>query len=168
MAADAATVGFFVGGSLGAAVAYLMARKRPTGDEDDDPTPGTGALDIAGYRHINADGALGAALTGPIALFASLDRREALGLLQNFEDIAEALARCRGGDATASLVAQALAARRLATGRIAMFTRRARQERPVTANDQAEEIEALKKFLADYLYNIHQEQGLRRLTRGGG
>lgn len=156
---DAATAGFFIGGGLGAVIAYVAARKRAGEAEPDD----RGAVNLARYRHVYADGALRTALTAPVALFATLNRRETLGFLQNFEDVAAAYARCRAGDASPTLMAGALTARRLAANRLAVLVRRARQERPSPASDLAEDFEALKKFLADYLYNIGQEQGLQRL-----
>jgi len=165
MAGDAATAGFFIGGSLGAIIAYYIARKRQgEGQQDDEAMTERCSIDIAHYKHINADGALRTALTAPIALFATLDRPETLGLLQNYDDLGAAYAQCLGGNVKPSVMAKALAARRLAANRLANFVRKSRQERPIPASDLAEDFVACKKFLDDYLYNINQEQGLHRLN----
>jgi len=166
MAADAATAGFFIGGSVGAAIAYVVARKMAAGKEDDAEAT-LSSVDLARYKNINADGAMRTALAGPAALFATIDRRETTALLQNYEDIGAAYAACRAGDTKPSLMAKALTARRLASSRLAALTRRARQERPTPASDLSEDFEACKKFLADYVYNISQEQGLHRLNVPG-
>jgi len=159
MAADATTAGFFIGGAVGAAAAYFLSRRGA--EEGDDAGPG---LDLARYKSLSADAALAAALTEPVHLLFSLDRPETLALLQNFDDLCAAYTRCRLGDAKPSLVAEALAARRLASARLAALTRRARQERAILASELAEDFEALKKALADYIYNINQEHGLQRLN----
>lgn len=152
--------GALVGGGIGAAVGlFLASRKASEGD-------GEGAL--AGYPSLRRNSELRAALQDTVPLFQGLDGASARGLLDALEKLCQLYESCRSGDARPVLVAQALDAKRRASSALAVLTRKARQQRPMAASDLSEDLQALKKFMEDQLYNISQEQSLQSSLGGGG
>ena len=149
--------GFFIGGAVGAAAAAAFAYNRPseaTGSEEE--------TDFSRYKHLNMDGALVANLQEPVAVFKPLDGQLCVSMLNAFDDLARIYFACRTGESRPSLVAEALKAKRAATNHLLALVRKARQRKPMAASDILQDVEALKKNIADYIYNITQEQSLQQ------
>ena len=141
--------GFFIGGAVGAAAAAAFAYNRPseaTGSEEE--------TDFSRYKHLNMDGALVANLQEPVAVFKPLDGQLCVSMLNAFDDLARIYFACRTGESRPSLVA--------ATNHLLALVRKARQRKPMAASDILQDVEALKKNIADYIYNITQEQSLQQ------
>lgn len=150
--------GFFVGGMIGAGFAAAAAsygRSR-------EAAPSQDGLDLANYKHIYADGGLLANLHEPVEVFVAIDREACADMLRAFEELASIYTKCRTGDGRPSLVAEALKAKRSANSRLTALLKMARQRKPAAASEILRDVDALKKNLADYIYNISQEQSLQQ------
>jgi hypothetical protein len=150
--------GFLVGGSLGAAVGFFMAARQTGGEESSDDG-------LAGYPSVRRNSVLRMTLHDMVPLFKDLDRATNESLLGALEKICQLYESCKSGDARPVVVAQALEAKRRASSALAVLSRKARQQRPMAASDLSEDLQALKKFLEDQLYNISQEQSLQSSSR---
>ena len=155
--------GALVGGAIGAAVGFFLASRQAS--EGGSGDGGEGAL--AGYPALRKNPELRVALQDAAPLFRGLDGATTDGLLGALQRICQIYESCRSGDARPVLVAQAVEAKRRASTALAVLTRKARQQRPMAASELAEDLQALKKFLEDQLYNITQEQSLQSSLRGG-
>jgi len=156
---SAAVKGFFIGGALGAALGLALGFAR-RGSE------GQGAaeslVDLSHYPFLSKDGGLSASLHEPVSVFKTLDADGCALLLQAFDDLVHVYKLCREGESRPSLVSDALQARRAASNHLLALMRKARQRKPLEASDISEDVEALKRCLADYVYNIDQEQRLQQ------
>ena len=153
----AAVKGFFVGGLVGAGLAVAAScgqRTQEVASKD--------GLDLASYKHVYADGGLLANLQEPVEVFAAIDREACADMVRAFEELAAIYQTCRQGDGRPSLVAEALKAKRAANNRLTALLKMARQRKPAAASEILRDVEALKKNLADYIYNISQEQSLQQ------
>ena len=154
----AAVKGFVIGGLIGAGLAVAA------GSSAREATP-SGAVDLASYRHVYADGGLLANLQEPVEVFAAIDREACVDMLRAFEELAATYQACRTGDGRPSLVVEALKAKRTANARLAALLKATRRRKPAAASDILRDVEALKKNLSDYVYNITQEQSLQQGLR---
>jgi len=150
--------GFFIGGAVGASVAAAFAYNRAPAEaaESEEET------DFSRYKHLHMDGALVANLQEPVAVFKPLDSKLCVSMLHAFDDLARIYFSCRTGESRPSLVAEALKAKRTATNHLLALVKKARQQKPMAASEILQDVEALKKNIADYIYNITQEQSLQQ------
>lgn len=153
--------GFLIGGVVGAAVAAGVQYKAP----NDEVASSEDDLDFSVYKHLNNDGSLVAILQEPVAVFKPLDKPSCEAMLQAFDELARIYSACRGGESRPSLVADALKAKRTANGHLLALVKKARQRKPVAASEILQDVEALKKSIADYIYNITQEQSLQQAMK---
>jgi hypothetical protein len=154
----AAVKGFFIGGLVGAGLAVAASSSRRT----QEAAPTKPGLDLAAYKHVYSDGGLLANLQEPVEVFAAIDTEACTDMLRAFEELAAIYQTCRMGDGRPSLVAEALKAKRTANGRLTALLKMARQRKPAAASEILRDVEALKKNLSDYIYNISQEQSLQQ------
>jgi hypothetical protein len=160
--------GVLLGGALGTAAAVFFSVTSAPQQQQDAVVEEESAAFVFDddYAHLARDAALRSALEEPARLFASLDEALCRRMLQGFEDLAAIYAGCRGGEARSTALADALKARRQASVALAELTRLARRTRPAAASDVSEDLLAAQRYLADCVYNIDQEQDLRRSSGG--
>ena len=156
--------GFFMGGIVGASVAAALTTfKKPSdavrGEEDD---VRGGGVNWSAYKHINLDGGLLAILQEPASLFWSLDQTACSAMLDSYDELARIYMSCRQGESRPTVVSDALAAKRSASNHLLALNKKARQKKPMAASEILQDVEALKKSLQDYVYNIDQEQALQQ------
>jgi len=155
---SAVVKGFFLGGVVGAGLAAVAASRAGVQEA---PASKHG-LDPSSYKHLHADGALLANLQEPVEVFSAVDGQACAAMLRAFEELASIYQACRAGDARPSLVAEALRAKRVANGHLVALLKLARQRKPAAASEILRDVDALKKNLGDYIYNISQEQSLQQ------
>jgi len=151
--------GFLLGGAVGAVVVAASFSHRKDSKEGE---PIDDEVDFSPYKHLNMDGALVANLQEPVAVFKSLDNQACVTMLYAFDDLARIYVSCRTGESRPGLVAEALKAKRVATNHLLALVKKARQRKPMAASEIMQDVEALKKNVADYIYNITQEQSLQQ------
>ena len=143
---------------MGAAVAAAFVHNKSPGEgkTSDEET------DFSRYKHLSMDGSLLANLQEPVEVFRPLDGQACVSMLQALDDLARIYYSCRTGESRPSLVAEALKAKRMAMNQLLALVKKARQRKPMAASDILQDVEALKKNIADYIYNITQEQSLQQ------
>ena len=157
--------GLLIGGSLGALAGLALARSRATRPSEAGET--SNLTDLSSYPNICKDGALMASLQAPIEVFRSLDANCCAMLLQAFDDLVRIYGLCRHGQSKPSLLSDALQARRASSNHLLALMRKVRQRRPMLVGDVEDDVEALRRSLTDYLYNIDQEQQLQQASNVG-
>lgn len=156
---SAVVKGFFLGGIVGAGLAAVAASRAGAQQET---SASKSSLDPLSYKHLHSDGALLANLQEPVEVFSAVDGQACAAMLRAFEELASIYQACRAGDGRPSLVAEALKAKRAANGHLVALLKLARQRKPAAASEILRDVDALKKNLGDYIYNISQEQSLQQ------
>ena len=157
---DLTVKGFVIGGVVGALLAHFAGQG---GDAEDDAATKP-LVDFTKYPTVSSERALMTALHEPAGVFASVDRALCDDMLSGFERLASIFRDCHKGVTSPALLADALQAKRATSNALLALVRKTQRTKPSAASDMSEDVEALKRFLTDYLHNIDQEQGLQRAS----